>query len=227
LRVLWSLCAVIKDGQRIGGRKGQEGHFSFIQRSRLANEDMERSELRKLCSEQSMKNKIFVAALSAALAVLSVSAFAGDNSKFTHYSLMDAATGKPTSLAALKGKYKAIYIDFFAIWCGPCQGEIKKVIALHNQFASKGVGFVGVDIWESVAAMKQDMQMRGINYSVMHDNAPSGKGILTILGLQGIPVVVILDGKTLAQKGIWKDGLDPTGKAEAQQVALLKAMGAK
>ncbi len=174
-----------------------------------------------------MKNKIFTVALGAALAAMSVSAFAGDNSKFTHYGLIDAASGKPTSLAALKGKYKAIYIDFFAKWCGPCQAEITKVIALHNQFAGKGVGFVGIDIWESVKDMKQDMQKKGINYTVMHDNAPSGKGILPILGLQEIPVVVILDGKTLAQKQVWKDGLDPTGKAEAQQVALLKAMGVR
>ena len=173
-----------------------------------------------------MKNKIFTAALGAAFAILSMSAFA-DNSKFTHYSLVDAATGKATSLAALKGKYKAIYIDFFAKWCGPCQGEITKVIALHNQYASKGVGFVGVDIWESVKDMKLDIKKKGINYTVMHDNAASGQGILPLLGLKEIPVVVILDGRSLAQKGIWKDGLDPTGKAEAQQVALFKALGTR
>jgi len=164
--------------------------------------------------------------LAAAVAALALGAFA-DNSKFTHYGLRDAATGKATSLASLKGKYKAIYIDFFAKWCGPCQGEIVKVIQLHNQLSSKGVGFVGIDVWEPWAAMQQDMKMRGINYAVMHDDATAPKGILQILGLREIPVVIILDGKTLAEKGRWTNGLDPTGKAEAEQMRLLRSMGVR
>jgi thiol-disulfide isomerase/thioredoxin len=165
--------------------------------------------------------------LAVASALLICTAVFADNSKFTRYSLRDAANGKATSLASLKGKYKAIYIDFFAKWCGPCQGEIVKVIGLHNQLASRGVGFVGIDVWEPWNAMLQDMKMRRINYQVMHDDANAPKGILQILGLQEIPVVVILDGKTLSEKGRWTNGLDPTGKAESEQLKLLRSMGVK
>jgi thiol-disulfide isomerase/thioredoxin len=171
-----------------------------------------------------MRNRFFTSALAVALAA---GAFAGDNSKFTHYNFKDAATRQPASLAKLKGKYKAIYIDFFANWCGPCQAEIDKVIQLHNQYASKGVDFVGLDIGETWQAMQQDMKKKHINYTVLKDDASAQAGVLKVLGLQSIPVVIILDGKTLAEKGRWANGLDPSGNAERQQAKILASLGAR
>ena len=52
-----------------------------------------------------------------AAAALATNCLAADST--STYKLKDAKTKQTVTLESLKGKYKAIYIDMFAKWCGP------------------------------------------------------------------------------------------------------------
>jgi len=57
------------------------------------------------------------------------------------FSLEDLS-GKKVSLADYKGK--AVLINFWATWCGPCKVETPWLIDLRNQYATKGFEVLGV-----------------------------------------------------------------------------------
>lgn len=57
------------------------------------------------------------------------------------FSLEDLS-GKKVSLADYKGK--ALLINFWATWCGPCKVETPWLVDLRNQYASKGFEILGV-----------------------------------------------------------------------------------
>jgi len=50
--------------------------------------------------------------------------------------------GKPVSLANLRGK--AVLINFWATWCGPCRIETPWLVELNNQYAQQGLVVLGV-----------------------------------------------------------------------------------
>ena len=57
------------------------------------------------------------------------------------FSLEDLS-GKKVSLADYKGK--ALLINFWATWCGPCKVETPWLVDLRNQYAAKGFEILGV-----------------------------------------------------------------------------------
>jgi peroxiredoxin len=50
--------------------------------------------------------------------------------------------GKKVSLADYKGK--AVLINFWATWCGPCKVETPWLVDLRNQYAGKGFEILGI-----------------------------------------------------------------------------------
>ena len=87
---------------------------------------------------------------SAAKAELVAGAGAGDiphfvtpliNKPAPKFTLEDIS-GKKVSLANYKGK--AVLINFWATWCGPCKIETPWLVELHDQYASKGFEILGV-----------------------------------------------------------------------------------
>jgi thiol-disulfide isomerase/thioredoxin len=58
------------------------------------------------------------------------------------FTLQDLS-GKQVSLDAYKGK--ALLINFWATWCGPCKLETPWLVELRNEYASKGFEILGVD----------------------------------------------------------------------------------
>jgi len=55
--------------------------------------------------------------------------------------------GRPVLLAALRGK--AVWINFWASWCPPCQVEIPVVRDLAAQYASRGLVVLGISVQEA------------------------------------------------------------------------------
>ena len=55
---------------------------------------------------------------------------------------LEDLSGKKVSLASYKGK--AVLINFWATWCGPCKIETPWLIELRNQYAAQGFEILGV-----------------------------------------------------------------------------------
>jgi cytochrome c biogenesis protein CcmG/thiol:disulfide interchange protein DsbE len=55
---------------------------------------------------------------------------------------LEDLSGKKVSLADYKGK--AVLVNFWATWCGPCKIETPWLIDLRNQYAAQGFEILGV-----------------------------------------------------------------------------------
>jgi thiol-disulfide isomerase/thioredoxin len=79
---------------------------------------------------------------------------------------LESLDGKSLRLSDLRGK--AVLLNFWATWCGPCKIEMPWFIELQNQYGSQGLQIVGVAMDDSgkedIAKFAKDM---GVNYPVL------------------------------------------------------------
>ncbi|MFL5779077.1 MAG: TlpA family protein disulfide reductase [Chloroflexota bacterium] len=75
--------------------------------------------------------------------------FAADLPDGTSYRLTDLE-GKPVQLGDLRGR--AVWLNFFATWCPPCQAETPVIRDLHDEYAGKGLDVIAVSVQESSPA---------------------------------------------------------------------------
>ncbi len=111
--------------------------------------------------------------------------------------------GKSMSLSDLKGK--AVLLNFWATWCGPCKIEMPWFVELQKQYGPQGLQIVGVAMDDAgkdeIAKFTKEM---GVNYPILigkesvgdlYGGVPAlpesffigrnGKIVDTILGLKG------------------------------------------
>jgi peroxiredoxin len=79
---------------------------------------------------------------------------------------LESLDGKTLRLSDLRGK--AVLLNFWATWCGPCKIEMPWFVELQNQYASQGLQIVGVAMddasKEDIAKFAKDM---GVNYPIL------------------------------------------------------------
>ena len=56
---------------------------------------------------------------------------------------LENLSGSKVSLASYKGK--AVMINFWATWCGPCKVETPWIVELRDKYAAQGFEVLGVD----------------------------------------------------------------------------------
>jgi thiol-disulfide isomerase/thioredoxin len=79
---------------------------------------------------------------------------------------LETLDGKSVSLSSLRGK--AVVVNFWATWCGPCKIETPWLVEMQNQYGAQGLQIVGVAMDDSgkdeIARFAKDM---GMNYPVV------------------------------------------------------------
>ena len=79
---------------------------------------------------------------------------------------LESLDGKNLRLSDLRGK--AVLLNFWATWCGPCKIETPWLVELQNQYGSQGLQVVGIAMDDSgkedIAKFAKDM---GMNYPVL------------------------------------------------------------
>ncbi len=79
---------------------------------------------------------------------------------------LDSLDGKSLRLSDLRGK--AVLLNFWATWCGPCKIEMPWFVELQNQYGAQGLQVLGVAMDDSskddIAKFAKDM---GVNYPVL------------------------------------------------------------
>ncbi len=113
---------------------------------------------------------------------------AADRTAAPQFTLRDA-TGKDTKLADFRGK--AVLLNFWATWCGPCKLEIPWFIEFQNKYRSQGLAVVGVsmdeDGWKVITPYVQKV---GMNYPVLLGNEDVAK---RYGGVDGLPTTFLID----------------------------------
>lgn len=69
--------------------------------------------------------------------------------------------GKPVPLESLRGK--TVVVNFWAPWCAPCVEEMPDLTALHEEYRSRNVEFVGIGI-DSAANIAKFLEKVPVSY---------------------------------------------------------------
>jgi peroxiredoxin len=86
-----------------------------------------------------------------------------DGSTFT---LIDL-DGRPIRLADLRGK--AVWINFFASWCPPCQSETPTLRAMDRRYADRGLALIAIQVQQTVDEGKRYAQTYDLGYTIGED----------------------------------------------------------
>ena len=96
---------------------------------------------------------------------------AGSSPQLTQSSLapdfsLESLDGRSLRLSDLRGK--AVLLNFWATWCGPCKIEMPWFVDLQKQYGSQGLQIVGVAMddasKEDIGKFAKDM---GVNYPIL------------------------------------------------------------
>lgn len=84
------------------------------------------------------------------------------------------------SLASLRGR--AVVLNFFASWCGPCKKEAPALEQVWRDYRSQGVTVLGIDTNDASNDAKQFIAAHGVTYPTVGDGGRlSGKYALSNL----------------------------------------------
>ena len=141
---------------------------------------------------------------------------------------LDSLEGKSMRLSDLRGK--AVLLNFWATWCGPCKIEMPWFVELQNQYGSQGLQIVGVAMddasKEDIAKFAKEM---GVNYPVLIGKEAVGDaygGVPALpesffIGRDGkiVDKIIGLKGKSEIEDSIKKALSTQPGNQTAQTVA--------
>ncbi|MBI5816202.1 MAG: TlpA family protein disulfide reductase [Nitrospinae bacterium] len=105
---------------------------------------------------------------------------------------MELAEGGKLSLASLKGK--AVILNFWATWCGPCKKEMPALEAAHRKHKGNGVTVVGVNFDQEKGMVNSFLKPLDVTFPNALDAA--GK-TAEKYGVMGLPTTIFINGKGL------------------------------
>ncbi|MFZ0517722.1 MAG: TlpA disulfide reductase family protein [Acidobacteriaceae bacterium] len=117
---------------------------------------------------------------------------------------LKSVDGKPVSLKDYKGK--AVLLNFWATWCGPCKLEMPWLIELQKKYASQGFTVLGVseDDGSTEAEARKEvsdyMAKMGVDYPVLMYDDQMNKAYG---GIDYLPTSYYIgrDGKVVIEAG--------------------------
>jgi peroxiredoxin len=102
--------------------------------------------------------------------------------------------GSTLRLSSLRGK--AVYLNFFATWCPPCNDEAPGINSLQKQYAGRGLQVVGVDELESKKKAQSFVRKFGLLYPAVVDDGT----LQSQYEVNGLPVHVFIDRGGVVKK---------------------------
>jgi peroxiredoxin len=104
--------------------------------------------------------------------------------------------GKPFTLESLKGK--AVLIDFWATWCGPCIAELPHVQAAYEKYREKGFEILGVSLDRDRAKLDEFLTKNKLPWTHYFDEEGA---LAQEFGINAIPATFLVDkeGKIVAK----------------------------
>jgi len=100
----------------------------------------------------------------------------------------EAIGGGLVSSAQLAGNVQVL--TFFSRTCAPCRAELEQLAALHDDYATRGVSFVAINIDADTEALPEFVRKRGIDFTV----ARGGLGLVDAFGgFSAVPTTFVVD----------------------------------
>ena len=84
---------------------------------------------------------------------------------------------------------KAVIIDFWATWCGPCKIQAKMLEKMHEEVDGQHVQFLAINLGEDLETVKRYVEATPFSYSVLLDPQEELSARYQIYGLPTLMVV--------------------------------------
>jgi thiol-disulfide isomerase/thioredoxin len=129
--------------------------------------------------------------LFALAALLSALALCADAPK-TDLTLQDA-NGRKVHLRDLRGK--PVVLNFWATWCVPCNAEMPMLVDMENQYATRGVLFIGasLDDAKTKARIPAFLAEHNVAFPVWY--GASGDDLAQLKLGEAVPATAFLDAE--------------------------------
>jgi thiol-disulfide isomerase/thioredoxin len=103
--------------------------------------------------------------------------------------LADAIGGGRVDLAALRGR--AVLLDFWATWCGPCRLQLLILDKLHKEMGSSGLSVIGVTVGEEPGAVSAFLKNAGLSFPNAALDEESA--FVQRFGVNSFPTTILID----------------------------------
>ena len=111
--------------------------------------------------------------------------------QFQPFLANDFITGKPVSLASLKGRY--VYIDFWGTWCKGCVQELPHLKQLYKEIDHQQVEFVSIACHDSAERLQQFLSKNPLGWpQVLSDETNQ---LVEHYQVSGFPTSVLVDSR--------------------------------
>ena len=106
---------------------------------------------------------------------------------------LKALDGSSMKLADLRGK--AVLLNFWATWCGPCKVEMPWLVELQNKYGGQGFQVVGIAMEEDAGPVEAFTKQLGVNYTILMGKNSVGDAYSVV----GLPTTYYIgrDGKVV------------------------------
>ena len=98
--------------------------------------------------------------------------------------------GNSVTLSDFRGK--VIFINFWASWCPPCRAEMPEIEAVYQEYKSKDVVFIGIDLLETENEVRQLVEEGGFSWTFVIDTTDE---VGMNYGITVIPTTFFVDKK--------------------------------
>ncbi len=110
---------------------------------------------------------------------------------FPDFAAINALTDEVVTLADLRGK--AIIVDFWATWCGPCRRELPHVKRAYEEFHDQGLEIVGISLDRSESKFRTFVAKSEMNWVHVMEGGGWKTRLATKYGISSIPRMFVLD----------------------------------
>ncbi|EON33265.1 Redoxin domain-containing protein [Gordonia terrae C-6] len=104
----------------------------------------------------------------------------------------DLMTGQQLSLSDPPFAGKALVINVWGSWCGPCRGEADDLENVYERYRADGVEFLGINLRDDRESAKDFMIDRKVGYPSIYDFPGMSLAALTT-PTSVVPTTIVLD----------------------------------
>ncbi len=118
--------------------------------------------------------------MPAALVPVGMSVEAAEGSLAPDF-LLKTLDGGEIRFSDLRGK--AVIVNLWATWCGPCRKEMPQFVAAYDRFRDEGLEIIAVNLQESPSVIQPFVDDRGMDFPVALDKRGAVSDKYRIIGL--------------------------------------------
>ncbi|WP_439031790.1 TlpA family protein disulfide reductase [Gordonia terrae] len=104
----------------------------------------------------------------------------------------DLVTGQPLSLSDPRFVGKAVVINVWGSWCGPCRGEADDLERVYERHRDAGVEFLGINLRDDRESAKDFVIDRNVGFPSIYDFPGMSLAALTT-PTSVVPTTIVLD----------------------------------